>query len=108
MWQNNSPTSSRRASQAEGGAPPAYVEKPSHLRLDTKDAGGPYSSASPHQAPQMTSSPATHSQPQSAKQSQRPFWNRVFLAAEVVGSSLEATAQTLITSGTNAAADAAG
>lgn len=101
MWNNNSPGSSRRAS--EGGAPPPpppYAEKPGHLQLDTKTAAS--------QGTGRTASPGTQSQPQSANQSQRPFWNRVFLAADVIGSSLEAAGQTLITSGTNAAADAAG
>lgn len=39
---------------------------------------------------------------------QRGFWNRVFTAAEVIGTSLEATTSSLVTSTTNAASTAAG
>lgn len=39
---------------------------------------------------------------------QRGFWNRVFTAAEVIGTSLEATTSNLVTSTTNAASTAAG
>ncbi|GHJ88251.1 hypothetical protein NliqN6_4653 [Naganishia liquefaciens] len=101
IWNNNSPGSSRRASEggaAPYGQPPPYAEKPAHLQVDTKTPAS--------QGPGRTASPGT--QPSSAGQSQRPFWNRVFLAADVIGSSIEAAGQTLITSGTNAAAEAAG
>ncbi|KAI5454916.1 hypothetical protein NCC49_002192 [Naganishia albida] len=94
-------------------APPSYTEKPGNLRLETKTPVGP-GQAQPATAPALPQRPGapvpagTQSQPQSASSAQRPFWNRVFLAAEVIGTSLEATTQTLISSGTNAAAEAAG
>ncbi|KAJ9124208.1 hypothetical protein QFC22_001006 [Naganishia vaughanmartiniae] len=118
IWKTNytSPDASRRPSVATDGQqlPPPYAEKPSALQVDTKMPENMSQSQQPATAPPLPSrketaaSPAQQKQPQTAQGTQRPFWNRVFLAAEVIGTSLEATTQTLITSGTNAAAEAAG
>lgn len=120
IWKSNytSPDSSRRPSVATEGyqQPPPYAEKPTALQVDTKTLGGIPQAQQPATAPALPPRPdyaasqaqQQPQQPQSAQGSQRPFWNRVFLAAEVIGTSLEATTQTLISSGTNAAAEAAG
>lgn len=73
---------------------PPIPPKPADLALNTKVASD--TTASP--APMSTTTPAK----------KRPFLNRLLLAGEVVLTSLEATAQDLISNGTNAASSAAG
>ncbi|KAJ9091198.1 hypothetical protein QFC19_009194 [Naganishia cerealis] len=110
---NATPESSRRPSMAAEGhqSPPPYNEKSGSIQVDTKGSGNtpPSQPGSAPSTPFRKESVGQQTpQPQSAQTTQRPFWNRLFLAADVIGTSLEATTQTLITSGTNAAAEAAG
>ena len=89
---------------APGAAPPAYNstgaapvgipgEKPSLSRLET-----------PPQYQQATSPPNSAS---SSARPQKGFWTRVFTAADVIGTSIEATTANLIESTTSAASVAA-
>lgn len=89
---------------APGAAPPAYNstgaapvgipgEKPSLSRLET-----------PPQYQQATSPPNSAS---SSARPQKGFWTRVFTAADVIGTSIEATTANLIESTTSAASAAA-
>jgi hypothetical protein len=96
----------KAAYNAPGAAPPAYTstgsapvgmsnEKPSLSRLEP----------TPHSSPQtMASSPSSAS---GSGRAQKGFWTRVFTAADVIGTSIEATTANLIESTTSAASVAA-
>lgn len=115
------PRLNANSSTAQSGAPPPYQSsplssgastpnkplvppKPSNLTLNTSHFGSDTKTA---QSANQTPNSANPSSAASSSK-KRPFLNRLLLAGEVVLTSLEATAQDLITSGTTAASTAAG
>jgi hypothetical protein len=99
----------RVPSPQKGGQSVIGEKIPLASQIDTKLGahGLPSYTETVHNEPEKMS-PATPTAGTSTPPSKRPLLNRIFLAGEVVLSSLEATAHDLINTGTAAASSAAG
>lgn len=107
-YRQPSPLSSGTSTPNKPPVPP----KPAGLALDTR-LSQLVSETKPAANMSLTpesaqASPDTHTPSSASSAKKRPFLNRLLLAGEVVLTSLEATAQDLITNGTTAASTAAG
>lgn len=100
----SSPLSSGQSTPNRPPVPP----KPANLTLDTSRVDAHTNSGPSMLGGDLKQTPTTATPSSASSAKKRPFLNRILLAGEVVLTSLEATAQDLITNGTAAASKTAG